>query len=113
MKPEAADEQYFSLIGSLLLHLASIMCTTATDLNGLQDHAICLHRDMGGSSFPVQLVNAQNSNWSQFLAHLMVPVPEQEFSTTPLNSVAALLYWRVLLVLGSFLPKGSQDVFCN
>ena len=35
------------------------------------------------------------------------------FSTTPINSVAALLHWRVLLVLGSFLPEGSQDVFRN
>ena len=58
----------------------------------------------------MQPVNASNPNRSSFLAHLKVPVPKRGFSTTPLNSVAALLHWRVLLVLGSFLPEGSQDV---
>ena len=102
MEPEAADEQYFFLTGSLLLHLASVMCPAAADLNGLLDHAIRLQR-----------VNASYSNWSSFLAHLKVPAPKRGFSTTPLNSGAALLHWRVLLVLGSFLPEGSQDVFRN
>ena len=113
MEPEAADEQYFALTGSLLLHLVSVMCPAAADWNGLLDHAIGLQRDMGGHGFPVQPVNAQNSNWSSFLAHLKVTSPKRVFSTTPLNSVAALLHWRVLLVLGSFLPEGSQDVFRN
>ena len=113
MEPEAADEQYSFLIGSLLLHLASVMCPAAADLNGLLDHAIRLQREMGGHGFPVQPVNASNSSWSNFLAHLKVPAPKKGFSTTPLNSVAALLHWRVLLVLGSFLPGGSQDVFRN
>ena len=103
----------FNLIGSLLLHLASVMCPAAADLNGLLDHAIRLQREMGGHGFPVQPVNASNSSWSNFLAHLKVPAPKKGFSTTPLNSVAALLHWRVLLVLGSFLPGGSQDVFRN
>ena len=113
MEPEAADEQYFALIGSLLLHLASVMCLAAADLNGLLDHAIHLQRDMGGHCFPVQPVNVQNSNWNKFLGHLKVPAPKRGFSTSPLDSVAALLHWRVLLVLGSFLPEGSQDVFRN
>ena len=113
MEPEAADEQYFFLIGSLLLHLASVMCPADADLNGLLDHAIRLQREMGGHGFPVQPVNASNSSWSNFLAHLKVPAPKKGFSTTPLNSVAALLHWRVLLVLGSFLRGGSQDVFRN
>ena len=113
MEPEAADEQYFFLTGSLHLHLASVMCPAAADLNGLLDHAIRLQREMGGQGFPVQSVNASNSNWSSFLAHLNLPAPKRFFSTTPLNSVAALLHWRVLLVLGSFLPEGSQYVFRN
>ena len=66
MEPEAADEQYFFLIGSLLLHLASVMCPAAADLNGLLDHAIRLQREMGGHGFPVQPVNASNSSWSNF-----------------------------------------------
>ena len=111
MEPEVTKEQHFFLIGSLLLHLAFVMCPAAADLNGLLDHAIYMQRDMGGSGFPVQLVNAQNSNWSKFLANLKVPAPKQGFSKAPLNPVAALLHWRVLLVLGSFLPEGSQGVF--
>ena len=83
IEPEAADEQYFFLIGSLLLHLASVMCPAAADLNGLLDHAIRLQREMGGQGFQVQLVNASNSNWSNFLAHLKVPALKQGFQRLP------------------------------
>ena len=60
MEPGAADQHYFFLTGSLLLYLASVMCLVVADLNGLLD-AIRL-QEAGGSSLPVQPVNAQNRN---------------------------------------------------
>ena len=89
------------------------MCPAAADLNGLLYHVIHLQRVTGCNGFPVQPIDTQNSSWSKYLAHLKVAVTKQGFSTTPLNSVAALLHWRLLLVLWCFLPEGSQFVFCN